>query len=281
MNTSKEKPGTVSEILWHFTGGPIWDEQHQKQSNICKSARVAFKNIVNILRTMELRLGNYREIARNIIEEQKIFDLDIMQEKIEKNVPIIFESLPISCVAEIPIQHLSYHSKRYGKYAIGFRRNSLLKQFRPVTYIFENDKVLFHLINACKEAILIKNDINDMPDQIMQNIDFVKSEKNNKKVKLLCGLLSDRGKRIEYVEQVVKRYISYIKTMSYEELDTIYCEREWRSIETYKFKYSDIAFIVLPRSYFLKCNSEYINYFTRILNIPRSIPIIPWEDFIE
>jgi hypothetical protein len=281
MKTNIEKPGTVSTILWHFTGGPIWDKEFQKQSNECKSNRVALKNLTNILRTKELRLGSYREIAKHIIKEQKIYDFDIMQKVIQENIPITFESYPICCVAEIPIQHLSYHSKRYGKFAIGFYRDSLLQKFRPVTYILENDKVLFHLMNAYKESIFMKDDFNEMPNQIMGNIDFDKSEENVRKVKLLCGLLFDRKKRIDYIGEVVKRYISYIKTISYEEFATIYCEREWRSIETFRFNYSDIAFIVLPKSYFLKCKNEYINYFAKILHIPRSIPIIQWENIVE
>lgn len=69
-----------------------------------------------------------------------------------------------------------------------------------------------------------------------------------------------------------------------DEFDTIYCEREWRSLRTYHFQeYDDaIAMIVLPRN---EKRGKYFNDFVskdaERLGLPRSIPIVPWEDLIE
>ena len=52
----------------------------------------------------------------------------------------------ICCLSEIPIQHLPYHAKRYGRFAIGFHRESCLqKGFRPVLYALEDDWIAENL----------------------------------------------------------------------------------------------------------------------------------------
>ena len=55
-------------------------------------------------------------------------------------------------------------------------------------------------------------------------------------------------------------------------------EREWRSTNLYKLNYDDVSMVVVPN------NGE---YFERLcedaagLSIPRSIPIVAWEDLVE
>jgi hypothetical protein len=280
MYIQMSSPGTVSKILWHFTGGPVWDECNQRQSDECKSDKIAFMNMKNILRTRELRLGKYREVVKHIIPEREVLDLNIMQNVIEKNVPLVFESFPVCCVAEIPLKDIAYISKRYGKFAIGFYRDSLLTQFRPVTYILENEKILLHYIKAYEEAVRLNKDIALLPNQINENIEVIQSKENLLRIGLLAYIFDDQSKQLQYIAEVIKRSISYIKTITYEELDTIYCEREWRSIQKYYIRRKDIAFIVIPK-YFVQKEKLNIESFTRSLHIQRSVPIIPWEDIVE
>ena len=54
------------------------------------------------------------------------------------------ESVPVCCLAEIPVEHLSYHAKRYGKIGIGFHRDAAIRcGFNPVFYQLHTSDVLF------------------------------------------------------------------------------------------------------------------------------------------
>jgi hypothetical protein len=114
-------PGTVSRILWHFTGGPVWSSAERRQSTLQKPATAAYNNLLSILRTRELRLGTYKE---QVIVAPK-----------PSRAMFSLESVPVCCVADIPVSHLGYHAQRYGKFAIGFHRHSLTKAgFNSVLY---------------------------------------------------------------------------------------------------------------------------------------------------
>ena len=85
----------------------------------------------------------------------------------------------------------------------------------------------------------------------------------------------------EEAQSSIKDFIAFIKTFEEDEFDSIYCEREWRSVKDFNFTFDDVAMIVAPKSF----NGE--NYFQTLvkdaksLKIPRQIPIVPWEDLIE
>ncbi len=276
-------PGTVSNILWHFTGGPKWNESAKKQSSTGKSDEEAYNNLKSILRKRELRLGSYKETVKYVIPKQKIYDLDTMEERVERNVSKTFESMPVCCVAEIPIQHLSYHSKRYGKFAIGFYRESLIKsKFRPVTYSISGNNLIDSLIEAYEGMVFTRRDLQSMPNVVDKHFDSNKNNEDAQKMRLLKYLLVQHGRRIEYMERATNIYLAYIKTITKSELHTIYCEREWRSLESYNFDFRDIAFIILPRSHFMKHDyRDEVGKFAEELNVPRYLPIVPWEDVIE
>jgi len=223
--------GTVSNVLWHFTGGPKWNENTKKQSSNNKSDEEAYNNLKNILRTRELRLGFYKEIVKYVIPKQKIYDIDTMKERVERNVSKTYESRPVCCVAEIPIQYLSYHSKRYGKFAIGFFRESLIRSnFRPVTYSISGNNLIDNLITAYEGMVFTRKDIQSMPGIIGKHFDSSSDKEDAGKMRLLKYLLTQHGRRIEYMEKVTEIYLAFIKTITKSELYTTYCEREWRSL---------------------------------------------------
>ncbi len=136
-------PGTVSKILWHFTGGPIWNVKAKRQSNTPKPATKAYENLKSILRTRELRLGTYKEVVKVIIPEKKRFNSETRKVEVHKNVPVDIESSPICCLSDIPAPHLRYHAYRYGKFAIGFHRNSIIRAgFNPVFYTLQDTPII-------------------------------------------------------------------------------------------------------------------------------------------
>lgn len=53
------------------------------------------------------------------------------------------DSATFCCISDIPIQHLAYHSNRYGKFAIGFRREVILTEgFNPVFYTLKDTPII-------------------------------------------------------------------------------------------------------------------------------------------
>jgi hypothetical protein len=52
-------PGTVSKILWHFTGGPRWDTTKNIQDKRKKTSKQAWLALRGIIDSKSLRLGSY------------------------------------------------------------------------------------------------------------------------------------------------------------------------------------------------------------------------------
>ena len=127
--------GTVSKILWHFTGGPKWDTKNNRQLKELKKFDEAYDILKKIINTKHLKMSDYQEVVKvkvpkNILSKRnKILKPEYYLDKEIK-------ASPICCLADIPIQHLNYHAERYGKFAIGFHRKSAIKNgFNPVFYI--------------------------------------------------------------------------------------------------------------------------------------------------
>lgn len=275
------RPGTVSKILWHFTGGPLWDNALNKQRTELKPATDAYSALSSILSSCQLRLGSYHEIVKVILKEKRRRNFETKKLEILKDVPTHIRSSAVCCVADIPIQHLSFHSKRYGKIAIGFHRESIIKAgFNPVLYSLENTQLLNSLYqgySAVSEmfipyAISAKDDLESELESLSEvyehNIDT-----SNLDMQLWC---------IEHSQDNALRsfetLLAYVKSFDDTELDSIYCEREWRSVSNFDFTLDDIAMIVLPR------NQEGQNFheeFCKTTSLPRSVTIACWEDLIE
>ncbi len=132
-------PGTVSKILWHFTGGPKWDEANLCQLKSRKSSRAAYSALVAILTSKELRIGQYKEVIKVPIERPATAS----KGKTQASEHLVLKSVPVACLADIPIIHLGYHANRYGKIAIGFHRHSAIRHgFSPVFYQSEDSDIL-------------------------------------------------------------------------------------------------------------------------------------------
>jgi len=55
-------------------------------------------------------------------------------------------SSPVCCLADIPPIHFGYHAARYGKFAIGFHRASVVRHgFNPVLYTLPTTEVIRHI----------------------------------------------------------------------------------------------------------------------------------------
>lgn len=204
-----------------------------------------------------------------VVPEKRVYDPITRAPKIQKNVPITVKSSPVCCVADIPLMHLSYHAKRYGKIAIGFHRQAVVSAgFNPVMYTLEN--------SALSNAIL----------DGYQSIDNVSPFWAKHCVEDLSGLdientLSELNE-IEFGESLIRSnyesILAFVKTFMADEFDSIYCEREWRSTKEFRFGVDDIAMVVLPRD---ANGRNYFEEFLKVTDLPRSVSISCWEDLID
>lgn len=277
------RPGTVSKILWHFTGGPQWDSKKNKQLKKLKPATQGYNALKAIIDSKQLRVGNYQEIVKVTVPEKRSYNPDTKKFEIRKNVPVTVKSKPVCCVADIPLQHLSYHSNRYGKIAIGFHRDSIVKAgFNPVLYTLEDTS----LLNAIYQGYYSVDDV--LTDEAESEVDSLQGEINSliedhelddcidasNILSALDFIESGRSK----IEGSFENFMAYIKTFDTSEFDSIYCEREWRSTKDFKFKLEDIAMIIVPRK---QSNTNFYQKFLKEMNLPRDLVVACWEDLIE
>lgn len=189
---SNSSPGTVSKILWHFTGGPIWNSKTNTQV-----VQHGFNPVLYTLPTTE--------VIRHIYE-----GLSSMESIDSGEVVTAAESLESNLTNELD----------------------------------EYSEITIDTSDVVAEA------------EIME----------------------------EYAQEAqssIRDFIAFIKTFEEDQFDSIYCEREWRSVQDFKFTFDDVTMIVTPK----RLGQE--NYFQdllgsiRELRIPRKIPIVPWEDLVE
>lgn len=284
----EQPPGTVSKILWHFTGGPRWNSAKNRQESRPKPAADAYEALVSILRSKQLRLGQYREVVRVRVPQPRRYPAN--KQEPEKFVYEAIRSSPVCCLADIPIAHLSYQAKRYGKIAIGFHRESAVKHgFNPVLYALHDAKVLrsvyecfeqlrYRAVDSLREAEWnIEREVEDLTCKQGHHVDFDSGLLD------ISSEMGDIGDVVTEARTSLREFLAFVKTFNQREFSTIYCEREWRCTRQFPFGLNDIAMIVLP----LKTINEisYFNQFVtegaRRLNVGRSIPVVPWEDLIE
>lgn len=277
------RPGTVSKILWHFTGGPQWDSKNNKQLKKLKPAAQGYNALKAILESKELRVGNYQEIVKVIVPEKRSYNLDTKKVEIRKNVPVTVKSKPVCCVADIPLQHLAYHSNRYGKIAIGFHRDSIVKAgFNPVLYTLEDTS----LLNAIYQGYYSVDDV--LTDEAESEVDNLQGEIDGLieehelddyiDASNISSALSFIESGHSKIESSFETFMAYIKTFDTSEFDSIYCEREWRSTNNFKFKLEDIAMIIVPRK---QGGTNFYKKFLKEMNLPRDLVVACWEDLIE
>ena len=277
------RPGTVSKILWHFTGGPIWDSSSNKQLRELKPAISGYEALQSILRSQELRVGKYYEVVNVIVPKKRKYNLQTKKFEILLNQPVQVKSSPVCCVADIPLQHISYHANRYGKIAIGFRRESIVKAgFNPVMYTLESTALLnaiYFGYSAVDDADPsdAKNELDSFEDKINEILDNneVGEDVDSFGVSSALDYIDDAQKKIA---KSYAYFLAYIKTFDSSEFDSIYCEREWRSTSSFNFSIDDIAMIVLPRS---QDGFDFYDDFLSKTELPRKITVAAWEDLIE
>jgi hypothetical protein len=283
-------PGTVSKILWHFTGGPPWDEAAKRQAEKPKPTEAAYEALISILKSRELRVGRYREVVRVLVPKIRRFDKDLNRSIEEFNVMREILSDPVCCLTDIPLIHLSYHAERYGRIAIGFRREAVVRHgFNPVFYTLHNTEVLQSIysgFSSLEDAeyneleTLSSNLLSEIDDLTCENDHAVKAQGSNMVFDLdqaIDGVNSD----IVAARKSFQAFLAFVKTFDKGEFGSIYTEREWRSTKSFHFEFHDVAMIVVPRDDAAgDCHLKFVSG-AGTIPIPPTVPVVPWEDLIE
>ena len=279
----KIKPTTHSEVLWHFTGGPTWNARQQKQNKNLKLLSSSYEAFKSILKSKELRLGNYHEIINCIVPSETIYDDKAGKTKKITNVKRTIKTVSVCCVADIPLGGLGMHAERYGKMTIGFKRSSLVSAgFNPVFYTLEDREIILNYYMAQSSLELIDNGASGMVEDIGGQISDVQNQFEEHYYDLDIDV-SDAMSTVEEMEvysqealESLGEAMAFIKTFSNEEFDTIYSEREWRSTKLFNFKYRDLDTLILPKrgGYY----DDFKKKISKTLSLPKSVKLLAWED---
>jgi hypothetical protein len=283
-------PGTVSKILWHFTGGPLWDSQLNKQSTVLKSKEDACKAMMRILLSKSLHLGQYREVVTVCVKNKKVFNRKTRQTETFFNVPTTLQSSPICCLADIPIQHLNYHAERYGNVAIGFHRAAAIRAgFSPVLYQVHNWSVLQDIYDGFSELEDVDtNSLESSASELTDEVDALECSEGHavdtsglSAIYEMEGYASAASEAILSAKSSFQTLLAFIKTFEMNEFGTIYCEREWRSTKQFDFAYDDVSMIVVPRNYEQGDHYERFVEEARAKGVPPTVSVVAWDDLVE
>lgn len=274
-------PGTVSQILWHFTGGPAWNEEENRQNIAPKPAADAYDALLSILSDRVILLGGYKEVVKVRFQKLRIWDQKAKEYKVKRNVMRTLKSAPVCCLADIPIMHLSYHASRYGRFAIGFHRDAALRAgFNPVFYTLHDSDIIRNIRKGFTKIRSVDLDYSrTLIDDIESADEDIDADGN------LSALRSEADElevAITTAKESIAQFLAFIKTFDTNEFQSVYCEREWRSVTQFSFEYSDVAMIVLPKAV---SKSRYFEPFVKTvakrLGVPASVPAVPWETLLE
>lgn len=241
------RTGTVSHILWHFTGG--------SRQGTPKPTDEAVTILKAILASKTLRRGNQKETL----------SLTIPLNYAKSG--ITWETDSVVCLADIPIQSLSYHASHYGRVAIGFKRQSAISSgFNPVLYCSDKSSAMIKWLNIKKSSELVKNYLSSVDES--PTTDF-KVEASLTIVKELSSILADS---LSDFERLFKNYSLRAEHSSH--IDRILNEREWRLLVDYQFEIEDISMIIVPETggFYADLISNRVE-----LGISDTTVIVPWE----
>jgi hypothetical protein len=270
-------PGTVSKILWHFTGGLKWDENAHRQTDELRPPEDGYKALVGILGSRELRVGRLAERIDVETAHADVRGIGPSRQVTFRNLPRPMLFAQACCLADIPIIHLRYHEARYGKTAIGFHRDAVVNAgFSPVLYQLPNSHAAKCLIEALDLLDAVSGFFPVRPEHLRDDPAETDSELSlGSHDEMITKINAGSLKR---ARECVAEVACYIKTFELHEFDTIYTEREWRSIQPFKFEFLDVPMIVVPREggYFGRLIAD-----AESLGLPRSLSIVAWEDLVE
>jgi len=168
---------------------------------------------------------------------------------------VILWGYPVSCLADIPFKDLHIQAKRYGTIAIGFNKDSAIdNHFNPVLYVNTYSHYFARYMKNRKEL-----------EEYVAKGDKEKFEQFEE-ILLTLGSLAKSGD--------LKANPIDSKELDEFQLNNFYYEREWRSIQPWEFKSSDVALIIVNDDQMVEDLKNDIE--TKQLRIDKSTSILPF-----
>jgi len=254
-------PKTHSPILWHFPGGPKWDESTQQQGKERKTDAEAYDILLKIIKSRHLKLGPYKEKISNRFPKLALRKnpLGIIETGYEEQF-LAMETKPVVCVADIPISELGFHSQRYGRVALGFRREDLMTfGFNPVLYVPETSNLASDLVRMHISCY-----------HLTAHADVISQADLGRKQVLLGSFCEDLFDNLMDI-------ISYAKPIPPDQFEEIFSEREWRTAIQYNFVPESLAMLLLPQD----VKEDFVRRDSKILGFPDSVEVKSWEEEVD
>lgn len=257
----------VSDVLSHFVGRSLAKDDER------------FELLVSIIKEGKL-LGNPNRDKTDyrVLMLSPDYDGNRLGE--------LYDMCSCVCFCDIPKDALRIHVGKYGKFGLGFSKEYLSsKGVRPVQYIPKNarittpdyisndDNMLSYLLKMSRRgtALLSVFDVMDSAYNFRNLLaGIVNVPENIPKMKLLNlggtigQILNGESHKLIYsLEMFFGMQMAYYKvfdeTLSDDDPDNYYMEREWRFVGDVAFDVSDIKTVYLPNEY-------YKNRFLEIFN---------------
>jgi hypothetical protein len=239
----------TSRIFWHFTGSP---------------KNINWKNIISP--NDILKFGSPKSNEESIEILKYIFDSQMLKATATEKILGKFQTNKFCCVTDIPINFLHVHRKYYGNVAIGFASKNIYNSFNPVLYLKKNIFIEKFLEFVKTSPIKIKLEDLGISKNDALNNNFEPNEDGTYSIPTEKPILDISKKGVSYL-------VDHVKFTKFSDIpeESFYQEKEWRSITTFHFDYSDIEALIVPK--------ENINNLIEYLSSKHisNVSILSWE----
>ncbi|MCH8999278.1 MAG: hypothetical protein IID48_13605 [Proteobacteria bacterium] len=173
----------------------------------------------------------------------------------------------VTCFCDIPLKSLGIHMKKYGKFAVGFKREYLLQYgVRPVIYVPYNElswMVAHGGLNVLGE---IEAKYKGFAKQVVP-----KAKKAKLKPNPLGSEPTDYSQAVKWFQSVFQLHIlSFIKpfnsNLPEEHSDNYYMEREWRKFGNLRFKPDNVEIVIVDDAYVNRFKKDQPKYAGRVIS---------------
>lgn len=260
----------VSENLCHFVGRSL------------PNAMDRFRLLIKIIKDQQLK-ANLSKPNNPEIRFTNTYHGESLGE--------IFEHIDCVCFCDIPDNLLSIHTEKYSQFGMGFTKKFLaMQEARPVTYVPKdakmqepahtctptgnpteyylhlnklsiNFKPILCLLNAFYPLKnLLSQLMSTSDDNLMQSLSLYDPS-------IVNAILDGKAHSMIYSDLMgwaaQNAYIKvFDETLTDNDPENYYMEREWRSIKSVDFTITDIQKVYLPTQHFKNCFLEEFPNFT-------------------
>lgn len=186
-----------------------------------KSEDHAYKTLFSILSDQVLYIPDKENLKGDVLIDEQ-----------GEVVPTI--ALQHACFADIPFPFLKHHIGKYGNIGIGFKSSFLVARgAQPVIYVAGMPKRKRKKFHEWTASSIIES---------------LRKERQYFLKLLEPQLSSAQLKRVKDLSERIEILRHYIKQFSLED-PNYYYEREWRIINSFSFRQTDIELVVLPKRF--------------------------------